>query len=243
MNRAAARQLTVALNLHAYPDAGAQARMLACATADRLRAGIAARGAASLVVPGGRTPTGFLRELADAALDWQRVQVTLTDERWVDAAFPDSNEKQVRDNLLHGPARQATFVYLKTAHEDPRAALFARTRALLAMARPFDAVVLGMGEDGHVGSLFPGAACLPKAMNPDEDPALVAISPPRAPHRRISFNLPALLDARHIAILVQGKTKLEVLERAAADCTPALELPVAAIVTQRRAPVEIHWTQ
>lgn len=242
MNRAVAVQLAPVLDVRTHADAPEQARALARATAERLRTGIRVRGAASLVVPGGRTPAAFLRELSCANIDWQYVQVTLTDERWVDAAFPDSNEKQVRDNLLCGAARKASFVYLKTAHEDPRAALAARTRALLAMARPFDAVVLGMGDDGHIGSLFPGASCLPRAMDPHAEPALVAISPPRAPHRRISFNLPALLDARHIAILVRGGAKLEILQRAAAEFSSPLELPVTAIVTQTRAPVEVHWT-
>lgn len=240
---APAGSLTPGVVLREHADAATAARELAQQTADRLRAALKTRGRASLVVSGGRSPIAFFHALAAANLEWSDIWVSLADERWVPPSSPDSNEKLVRENLLTGHAAAAHFVPLKTEAAAPEAALDDRTHALAAMPRPFDVLVLGMGDDAHTASLFPGAPGVEQALRPDATPATVAIDPrtPGANHRRISLNLAALLDARHIALLLQGAGKRGVLERALlAGVT--FDMPITAILHQSRVPVEVHWS-
>lgn len=215
------------LNRHFFADPHVQALKLAADVAARLREALARRGSASLIVPGGRTPVEFFAALSSAALDWERITVGLTDERVTDPGADGSNEFLVRRHLLAGNAAAAQFRPW-------------RSHGLEAIARPYDMVVLGMGDDGHCASLFPGAAGLEAALDPAAPPALVAITPPAARLERVSLNLAALLEARHIAVLIQGAAKLSVLEHAAQGASP-LELPVAAILGQARVPVDVYW--
>lgn len=227
-------------HFHLCDDPAALATRLAADVKARLRAALAARASASLVVSGGKSPLAFFRALSQATLDWQRVWITLADERWVDSASPDSNERTVRDHLMQGPAAQASFVPLKTSALSPELALDNRAAALAGMPKPFDVVVLGMGEDGHTASLFPGADNLRDALDLSSPPAPIAITPPAAPHRRISLNLAAVIDARFIALPIQGIAKRAVFERAARGAS-ALELPVAAVLSHAPVPVDVYW--
>ena len=227
-------------HFHLCDDPAALATRLAGDIEARLRVALAARASASLVVSGGKSPIAFFQCLARADLDWQRVWITLADERWVDPASPDSNERTVREHLMQGPAEHASFVSLKTPAASPEAALGDRAAVLAAMPRPFDVMVLGMGEDGHTASLFPGAGNLAEALDLAAPPAPVAITPPVAAHRRISFNLAAVLDARFIALPIQGASKRAVFERAAQGASPH-ELPIAAVLNHAPVPVDVYW--
>jgi len=227
-------------HLHHCDDSTALATRLAGDVEARLRAALTTRASASLVVSGGKSPVAFFQCLARAKLDWRHIWITLADERWVDRQSPDSNERTVREHLMQGDAAQANFVSLKTGALSPELALEDRTAVLAAMPRPFDAVVLGMGEDGHTASLFPGAENLGEALNLAAPAAPVAITPPVAPHRRISLNLSAILGARFIALPIQGAAKRAVFERAAQGAS-AHDLPIAAVLTHAPVPVDVYW--
>ncbi len=224
-----------------FADGAMQAEALAQKVAQDLRVALAARETASLIVAGGKSPAPFFRTLSQASLDWARVRVSLADERWVPLGSPDTNEELVRSNLLRGAAAPAQLVPLLTGAADAADALAERTEARRALAHPFDVVVLGMGEDGHFASLFPGAEGLAEALRADAAPALVAMTPPAALHRRISMNLAALLEARRIYLSIQGAGKRAAFERALHDRKP-MELPVAALLAQTRTPVDVYWT-
>jgi 6-phosphogluconolactonase len=215
------------------------AQALADAIAQALTAALDARGRASLVVSGGRSPIGFFHCLRDAALDWSRVWITLADERWVPDTDPDSNAGLVKQHLLQGAAAAAHFVPLWNGAATPAAAITERSAALALLPRPFDAVVLGMGEDGHTASLFPGAAGLADALNPAGPALLAAVDPPAAPHPRLSLTLAALLGSRHIHLPLPGAAKRAVFARALANCDP-LRLPVAAVLCQSAVPVTAY---
>src|SRR5258708_10108881 len=134
---------------HDFVDADALAHALSRAVADDLVRAIAARGTALLAVSGGRTPLKFLRALAQHALAWDKVIVTLVDERWVPPEHERSNARLVQAHLLQGEAAAATFVPLYAGADDPESGLAVVSARIDALALPFDAVVLGMGEDGH----------------------------------------------------------------------------------------------
>jgi len=217
------------------------AQALADAVSSALAAALDARGRASLVVSGGRSPIAFFHCLREAAVDWSGVWITLADERWLPPTDPDSNAGLVEQHLLQGAAAAARFVPLWNGAATPAAAITERTAALAALPRPFDAVVLGMGEDGHTASLFPGAAGVEAALNPAGTALLAAINPPAAPHPRLSLTIAALLGSRHIYLPLAGATKRAVYTRALADCDP-LRLPVAAVLCQSAAPVTVYLT-
>jgi 6-phosphogluconolactonase len=225
--------------LHAFSDRRRLDQRLAADLATTLRAAIAERGSASLVVSGGRTPRNMLRALAAAPLDWRRVTVTLADERWVPPAHEDSNERLVRECLLQGPAAQARIVSLVSEAPDPSTGC-AAIAARLSGLGTFDAVVLGMGEDGHTASLFPGTDALAAALDLSNAQPCIAVQPRDAPHPRLSMTLQRLLDTRTLAVQVTGEAKRAVLARALASGDPRA-YPVAAVLASQDPSPEIYW--
>ncbi|HEY0435685.1 MAG TPA: 6-phosphogluconolactonase [Phenylobacterium sp.] len=212
-----------------FPSQAALADEAAAAIAARLADGLAARGHAALVATGGRSPGPVYDRLAQAELDWAHVAVTLSDERQVDADSPNSNARLLRERLFVGRAAAARFLPL-TDYAEPA----------LSKLMPFDAVMLGMGEDGHVASLIPGSPVLDVAMDPG-GAALTAESPQgfgSPPVARITLTLAALLGSRAIFLLIAGEAKRQVV----ADALAGADLPVRAILRQDRVPVRILWT-
>jgi 6-phosphogluconolactonase len=225
---------------HRFPDALALAHALSGELKVDLEEAIAVRGAASLVVSGGRTPAKLFDQLRNEKLDWAKVWVTLADERWVETASEASNERLVREKLLTGPAAAAHFVGLKNPAPTPEAGADWATRALTRVPHPFDVVLLGMGEDGHTASLFPGSLALARALDPSAAPACVALNALATPHARMSLNLAALLDSRRIVLHVEGDAKWQVYQRARMPGAAA-ELPVRAVLHQKEVPVDVYW--
>lgn len=214
---------------------------LSAKVAKLLIADIADTGSASLVVSGGRTPMGFFHLLSQQMLDWSKVSITLADDRWVDADHADSNEKLVRANLLINEAHQATFIGLKNSAAD---AIIGAPEAELALAAvgKFTVLILGMGDDGHTASLFPGADALALGLDMDSGRTCIGVTPTAAPHQRISMTLPRLLDSQQIIIHISGAGKQQVLEQAqAGDDVKAL--PIRAILNQQQAPLAIYWAK
>ena len=198
--------MTPAVDVHRYPDAAELAGALSQALAKQLQAALLARGRASLVVSGGSTPALLFRHLRQVPLAWERVSITLADERWVDAGNPASNENMVRRELLRDAAACATFLPLKNSAASAQAGAVAAW-APIAPLCPFDVVILGMGDDGHTASLFPGSPGLAAAMDAQAQPGCVAMTAPVEPRERLSLNLAALLNVRHLYVHFTGEAK------------------------------------
>ncbi|WP_435103998.1 6-phosphogluconolactonase [Arhodomonas sp. AD133] len=224
-------------NAQRFDDGAALAAQLAETVAADLNRAVTDRGAASLVVSGGRTPVPFFEALAACPLDWSRVTVTLADERWVPESDGSSNAALVREHLLRGPAAEATFVPLYDGSPDPDSGLAGCRDALTAVPSPLDVVILGMGGDGHTASLFPDTDF------PDvDDPAPCCVgTAPSAPHARISLTPSRLLDSRRIILHITGLDKWGVLERAC-EQGPARALPIRLFLHQQRTPVDVFWS-
>lgn len=230
----------MSLERHDFADRQALADALAGSVAGDLAAGIARRGSAALAVSGGSTPGLFFAALsAHAEIDWHKVVVTLVDERWVDEASDRSNARLVKENLLRGPASRARFVPLHVPSAEPDAsALQAVARNLADVPMPFDAVVLGMGSDGHTASFFPGGDTLEAAL---ADPGpVISIRAPGAGEPRITLTLPRLLATKALYLHIEGGQKARVLETALGD-GPMAEMPVRAVLRQIERPVAVYW--
>jgi 6-phosphogluconolactonase len=226
---------------HRFANVAALTEALAQEIAGSLQDGLARGRGASLAVPGGRTPIALFERLSSAALDWDDVWVTLTDERWVDGASASSNEKLVRDHLLRGAAAEAHLVGLKNAATEPQSGAHLSWSTVAELPRPFDFMLLGMGEDGHIASLFPDSPGLAVALDLAQPPGCVAMTAPEAPRARISLNLRALLDSRRIAVLIVGNAKWATFERARVR-GPAVDMPVRALLQQQNVPVSVYWS-
>jgi len=229
------------MNMVEFENTSALDIELAEKVAALLAADIQARGKASLVVSGGRTPMGFFHLLSQQLLDWSSVTVTLADERWVDADHQDSNEKLVRENLLINEAHQAQFISLKSAAENAVDAESECEQAL-ASAGQFTVVILGMGDDGHTASLFPGTEALALGLDMNSGRTAIAVTPTAAPHQRMSMTLPRLLNAGQVIIHISGSSKQDVL-LAAQNGDTAAELPIRAILGQQVAPLSVYWAK
>lgn len=205
-----------------------------------LQQGVTTKGAASLAVSGGKTPVPLFKRLSQEDIAWQNVTVTLVDERWVDVQSPDSNEHLVRKHLLQNRAKAAPFIGLKNNSSSAFAAETECSRRLAAIVRPFDALILGMGNDGHTASLFPGAKQLEAATNQGLDTLCVAVSPPEASFERMSMTLNTILDSRQIFLHITGHDKKEILDKALQE-GPAKDMPIRYVLRQDKTPVVVYW--
>ena len=222
---------------HAFTSGEALARQLANDVAAALAHRLDIDGTAGLVVSGGRTPATFLRELASRDLDWSKVCVTVADERRVSVDDSASNRRLVRDAWAGAPASRATLVDIAATAPDAAARW---SQALARIPRPYAAVVLGMGDDGHIASLFPGMPGLAAALDLSQSARVVEGVAPVEPTARLSLTLPALLDTDLLVLHVTGAAKLATLQRAGEAGSP-LDMPVRALLAQRRVPLEIYY--
>jgi 6-phosphogluconolactonase len=229
--------------LHSFANPDEMVDALAGEIVSRLRAGVAERGTASLVVSGGSTPGALFDALSAQSAPWERIWITLSDERWIAPDRDGSNEKLVRTRLIRGMAAKACLVPLKTPDASPEDAAAKVGAALAAMPRPFDVVLLGMGDDGHTASLFPHATGLEAALDttrPDLVQAMHA-SDAATTGERLSLTLRAILDSRLIVLLIRGEAKAAAYRNAAAG-TDVLEAPVRAVLHQSQTPVQVFWS-
>lgn len=232
----------VSVITHDFADAESLALALANTVARNLREAIARRGVALIAVSGGNTPRRFLEVLAAQSLDWSRVIVTVTDERWVPPSDSRSNEHMVRERLLKGPAANAKFVSMVSEAASPEDGLAAIAARFSKLPMPFDAVVLGMGNDAHCASLFPGGDHLAEALKSDADALVLPMRAPAAPEPRITLTLAALTETHAMYLLIEGPEKKAALERCLKNATPFAEAPVRAVLETAHAAPHVFWS-
>lgn len=221
---------------HLFATGAQAAADIATRIAATLSQAIAERGVASIAVSGGRSPRPVLEALSRADLDWSKLVVTLVDERWVAPDSPDSNERLVRDTLLTGAAAQARFVPMKNDAADAYAGQTAVETAFAALPWPLDIVLLGMGDDGHTASLFPQADELAEGLS--SSALTIAVTPPAAPHQRLSLTAHGILQSRHIFLQIGGAGKKAVYDRAL-EGGAVEELPIRVALLQDKVPIDV----
>lgn len=218
-----------------YIDVDMMVIALAGALSRDLRAALGRRERVLLCVPGGTSPGPVFDLLAAVELDWSRVDVVLSDERWVPEDHPRSNAALVRRHLLQGPASAARLLPMWRADLDPEEAA-ARLSTELAPQLPLDVALLGMGTDMHTASLFPGAPRLDLALA-DDAPPVLAVEAPGQPEMRLTLTAPVLRKAFALHLMITGPEKRAALEQAKG--TDPLDAPVAALLDQ----AFVHWAE
>ncbi|AVE05396.1 6-phosphogluconolactonase [Pseudomonas palleroniana] len=229
-------KLPQGVTAHEYRTAALLADGLANDVAEQLRAAISARGDATLVVSGGRSPVAFFQSLAKQGLDWSKVTVTLADERWVPVEHADSNAGLLKQHLLQGPAAKARFLSLYSAAANLEDAALQADR-LLGELPAIDVLVLGMGDDGHTASLFPNSPNLSDALQPNGTRRCWPMLAPTVPHQRLTMSRALLSTANYTVLSIAGSSKLTTLSAALASDDVAA-MPIRAFLQPT---LEIYW--
>lgn len=203
---------------------------LAATVAEALRSAVAAKGKAVIAVSGGSTPAWFLEALSGQELTWEKVVVTLVDERFVEPTSERSNERLVRETLLQANAAAATFVPLFTPHSSLDEA--ARQAAARQQAiGPLDIVVLGMGLDGHTASFFPDSTGIDVLLDREIKHApVLPVKAPSAVEPRLTQSLGRLAAAPRLFLHIEGAEKRAVLETAIAAPASEPHAPVRRLL-------------
>ena len=225
------------LFLHADGEAWEEAAEADIAIA--LEHALGQHGEARLLLSGGSTPAPVYRRLAREHIDWAKISVGLVDERWLPKDDLASNARLVRETLLEEGADRARFEAMKLPPHPIEDSVREANRRSLQDA----VVVLGMGEDGHVASLFPQSPGLPAALASTEN--YVAFDAGAAPVAqpwplRISLTPAGLARAGARILLLRGERKRAVLLRAL-EGDDAQALPVRAVFALPGAPLRSHW--
>jgi 6-phosphogluconolactonase len=210
-----------------FGDRLSLATALAHDIADRLASAITRNEDVLLAVSGGTTPARFFECLSCEPIGWDRVTITLVDERCVPESSERSNARLVRDHLLRNAAERARFV-----------PLYRNEEAAAALGR-FDVVVLGMGSDGHTASFLPGGDTFAEALDPRGTRKLIRLEATGL-EPRLTFSFPALIDSDFIALHIEGEDKSEVLARAL-EPGPVESMPIRAFLRDEH-PLVVYWS-
>lgn len=221
------------MKLVEYTDREALMLGLADRIASELREVLSMEDRASFSVPGGTTPGPIFDMLSGVALDWDRVDILLNDERWVPESSERSNTALIKKRLITGQAANARLVPLYNGAVTPEDGLPDLIDGVDAVL-PLSVLLLGMGADMHTASLFPGADQLELALS-DKAPTLLAMRAPGAPEPRITLSAKALKSAMHTHILITGDEKRAAVEKAS-TLSPE-DAPVAALLPD----ATVHW--
>lgn len=217
-----------------YPDSDLMAMDLADLLAAELNAILNTKERVSFVVPGGTTPGPIFDILSAVPIEWERINILLTDERWVPEDDERSNTRLVREHLLVDKAAAATFLPLYKPADRPEDVL-PDLAAQIAPLLPVDVVMLGMGEDMHTASLFPGGDRLAEAFE-DDAPILLPMRAPGLEEPRITLTAPVISGAMSRHIVFRGKAKNKALKKAIKINDP-LQAPISAFVKD----ATVHW--
>lgn len=203
--------------------------------------GIKLRGYANIALSGGSTPAPAYKELANKNLDWKNVNIALVDERWVDIDNDGSNEAMLHNAFEN--AKGVKIISMKT-NDETAAIGCAKLEPIYKNLRPFDAIILGMGNDAHTASWFSGANHLEDILRNDCAQTLAAID---ASHsvvggkypQRISLTLPPIAESEMVLLLIFGQEKLQIFEQSVTG--DARSKPIKAAIDAASNGLIVFW--
>ena len=196
-------------------------------------------GICSLALAGGNTPKSLYSALSDEDIDWSNINITLTDERWVDVDHADSNENMLRTCFASSKS-ELNFISLKSSDSSVYSGEKITNKILSEKIPSLDVVILGMGEDGHFASIFPSVENYDALMDLKNTSRCLAVTPENK-QARLSLTFRYLLSASVIYLLVSGEEKKKLLDRELDLNEISSEFPITALLNQSRCPVNIYW--
>ncbi len=223
-----------------YEDEDEMAEAVAGDIAYIIGQALEARGRALVAFPGGNTPLKALKLLADMKIEWADVTILPTDDRLVPVTDKLSNAGMLAKLFL---PKKARVLPLTAGESDPVLAGRAADERIADLDWPLDVAWLGVGEDGHTASIFPGpdfeaAIAGPKArraigVRPEPLPA-------NAPVPRVTLTAATLVSARTVTLVLQGKTKKKLVEQAIKQGASST-LPIGRLLAELDMDIDIHW--
>ncbi len=224
------------INFHEFETSSDLVESLSQNIAKNLQDAIDKKGDASLIVSGGSTPKLLFKKLQQIDIEWDKVVVSLCDERWVDESHKDSNEKFVKTYLLQERAKKAKFVGMYIdglkAHE--------AQQECFKSIKSIDVLILGMGADAHTASLFPNNPRLQEGFDMNNPNKCIAIVPQNAPHERMSLTLRSILSANNLYLHFEGVEKLSVYKEALSG-EDIYTMPIRSILHQNKKSLEVYY--
>lgn len=222
------------MNILKFTDNKSQAESLAHAVSLSISEIIKQQGHATLAVSGGKSPILFLQTLSKKPIEWDKVTITLVDERFTSTTSEDSNENMVRKNLLVNNAETSFFVGLVTTKD----IIGCTTNANLQI-KSIDVIVLGMGDDGHTASIFPCSKELDHALELENASEKYIITRPKtANYDRIGLSLYGILDSKKIFISINGHHKLDVITKSSHNLDK--KYPISYVLANNKS-LDIYW--
>lgn len=224
---------------HQFDNAQACANALVTDIRFLLEKTLIEKNRAVLAVSGGRSPILLFQTLSQQDIEWEKIHIILVDERYVEPDHEDSNELLVRTHLLQNHAARAQFSGLAYQTDSLQDDVKQANKQL----PDADIIVLGMGDDGHTASLFAYAPQLKQALDTDvtDAPRYTQISPPDAPHERITMTMAALQRADCLILEIAGVTRRHMVERASLRVSS--DSPTSYLLAKNwiGAPLQIYW--
>lgn len=228
------------VHVHDFESSDTLTEALSSAIAKNLSEAIQTKGQASLIVSGGSTPKALFEKLRTFDIAWERVRVSLCDERWVAPTHEDSNEKLVRTHLLVDKAAKAEFVSMYVEGKKAEDAELTCKKHIEANLLPFTVMILGMGGDAHTASLFPHNVKLDDGFDLSSEAFCIAIEPSDAPHMRMSLTRAAILSSEHLYLHFESESKQKVFQEAMrGDDMHAM--PIRSILHQDKKDLEVYY--
>lgn len=192
----------------------------------------------SIAVAGGNTPKPLFKKLSQTPLPWDRIKITLTDERWVSRKHEDSNEKMLKEHLLVNLAEKSQFISMKNKESTPEAGQSLCELTLQKSISPLNIVVLGMGEDGHFASIFPNMENTNRLLN-SYQPRLCMPANPEGKPPRMSLSLSYLKSADRVYLLITGETKKNIIQNALESKLDQDQYPICTLLNETD--LQIYW--
>lgn len=222
------------MQLHKYNSQQEQVAALAEEISQKLQNIISQKGQAVLAVSGGKSPIKLFTELSRKELQWDKVTITLVDERFLATDHEDSNENLVRKNLLINNAEHAFFIGLVTTRN-----IISSTANANLQTSDIDIAILGMGEDGHTASIFPCCDEVNRILDTQLTTEKYVITNPKtANYQRIGLSLSGILSIQYIFVSLNGDKKLNIINEASQKETK--QYPISYVLAGHK-DTQVFW--
>jgi len=229
------------VNFHKFPNSDELSSNLSREICKILSQKIAEKGKATLVVSGGNTPKKLFKKLSFCDIEWDKVIISLCDERWVDNKYDDSNENLVKTYLLKNYASKARFIGMYQQKSTIEDAKISYEKIIRDELLPFDIVILGMGIDGHTASLFPNNENFEEAFGLKSSDLTLVVKKNGINFHRLGLTRAAILSSNHIFLHFEGEEKLQVYKSAIKNDNFNI-YPISSILNQKLKDIEVYFT-